>query len=60
MSHFTVTNLGDEIIGTYDDGIVKNRLVIKRKPSDDFVLDCACIIDTISTMLARRAENEKG
>ena len=51
MNHFSVSHLGDEIIATYDDGV--HRLVVKQKPSNDFVFDCACIIDTIALRLSK-------
>jgi hypothetical protein len=56
MNHFTVTHLVDQIMGTYDDG--KHRLVLKRVPTDDFLFDCACIIDTISVKLAQIMKKE--
>lgn len=56
MKHFTVTIIGDEIVATYDDGA--NRLVIRQKPTDDFVFDCACIIDTISLKLSKLNKKE--
>ena len=56
MKHFTVTIIGDEIIGTYDDGT--HRFVIRQKPTNDFVFDCACIIDTISVKLSKINKKE--
>ena len=54
MANFNVTRLGDEIIGTYDDGTQK--LVLKQKASNDFIFDCACIMDNLS----RKIEGLKG
>lgn len=57
MNHFTVTLLGDEIIGTYDDG--EHRLVHRQKPTDDFLFDCACILDTIALKIYQLEKKEK-
>ena len=57
MSHLTITNLGDEIVGTYNDG--KYKFVVTQKISDDFLFDCACIIDTISLKISLKEEEEK-
>lgn len=57
MSHLTITNLGDELIGTYDDG--KYRFIVKQKPTNDFLFDCACLIDTISLKISLKEEEEK-
>ena len=54
MANFNVTRLGDEIIGTFDDG--SQRLVLKQKATNDFIFDCACIIDNLS----RKREGQKG
>lgn len=57
MNHFTVTLLSDELIGTYDDG--EHRLVLRQKPTDDFLFDCACILDSISLKLHLLEKNKK-
>lgn len=54
MANFTVSRIGDEIVGTYDDGTQK--LVLKQKASNDFMFDCAFIMDNLS----RKIEGLKG
>ena len=56
MNHFTVSRIGDEIIGTYDDGT--HRLVVKQKPTDDFLFDCACIVDNLSVKISKLDKKE--
>ncbi len=57
MNHFSVSAIGDELYGTYDDG--KHRLVVRQKATDDFVFDCACIIDTISVKITKLEKDKK-
>lgn len=57
MNQFTVTLLGDELIGTFDDGT--HRLVVRQKPTDDFLFDCACMIDSISVKITNLNKKEK-
>lgn len=56
MNYFSVSHLGDEIIGTWDDG--EHRLVLRQKPTDDFLFDCACILDSISLKLHLLEQNK--
>ena len=56
MNHFTVTHLGDELMATYSDG--EHIIVEKQKPTDDFILDCACLLDTIAVKLSKNNEKE--
>ena len=56
MNQFTVTLLGDELIGTFDDGT--HRLVVRQKPTDDFLFDCACMIDSISVKITNLNKKE--
>ena len=58
MSHLTITNLGNEIVGTYNDG--KYKFVVTQKISDNFLFDCACIIDSISMKIYEFDKKEKG
>jgi hypothetical protein len=51
MNHFSVSLIANEIIATYDDGT--HKLVVRQKPTDDFLFDCACIVDTISLRLSK-------
>lgn len=57
MNHFTVSLLGDEIVGTYDDG--EHRLVLRQKPTDDFLFDCACILDNVAVKIDQLNKKEK-
>ena len=50
MKHLTFSVIGNELYCTYDDGEV--RLVRKRIASDDFILDCALIIDGLPAEVA--------
>lgn len=54
MANFNVTRIGDEIIGTFDDG--EHRLVLRQSATNDFIFDCACIMDNLS----RKIEGLKG
>jgi hypothetical protein len=56
MNHFSVSRIGDEIIGTFDDG--DHRLAVKQKPTDDFLFDCACIVDTLSVKISKLDKKE--
>ncbi len=54
MGHFTVSRIGDEIIGTYDDG--EHKFFLRQRATNDFIFDCACIMDNLS----RKLEGQKG
>ena len=56
MKHFTVTILGDEIIATFCDGT--NRTIVKQKPSDDFIMDCAFALDEIARKISEVDKKE--
>jgi CobQ-like glutamine amidotransferase family enzyme len=56
MNHFTVTHLGDELMATYSDGT--NIIIEKQKPTDDFILDCACLLDNIAVKLSKLDKKE--
>ena len=45
MNNFTVSQIGDEILGTFDDG--EHKLLVKQKATSDFLFDCACVIDSL-------------
>ena len=55
MKHLTFSVIGDDLYCTYDDGEV--RLVRKRPVTDDFIFDCALIIDGLSVEVAARRRN---
>ena len=58
MNNFCVSQLGEDIYGTYCDGEL--RLVVTQKATGDFVFDCACVIDTLSVRLENmKKENKK-
>lgn len=57
MKHLTFSVIGNELFCTYDDGEV--RLVRKRPATDDFILDCAIIIDGLPAEVAARRKNTK-
>lgn len=56
MTHFTVSRIGDELIATFKDG--KHILIAKQEPTDDFILDCACLLDTIASKHSNNIEKE--
>ena len=55
MKHLTFSVIGGDLFCTYDDGEV--RLVKKRPVTDDFILDCALIIDGLPAEVAARRRN---
>ena len=57
MNNFTVSQIGDELFITFDDGT--HKYFFKQKPSDDFAFDVAYAIDTISVKLAKLEKKEK-
>jgi len=56
MNHFTVSVIGDEIIATFCDGT--NRTIVKQKPSDDFIMDCAFALDEIARKISEVDKKE--
>lgn len=60
MKHLTFSVIGNELFCTYDDGEV--RLVKKRPVTDDFIFDCALIMDGLPAEVAARRNyiKEKG
>lgn len=58
MSNFTVARIGDEIYATYGDGVV--QIIVKREATDDFVLDCALILDEMPAKIAERIKYIEG
>ena len=57
MRHLAFSVIGNEIFCTYDDGEV--RLVRKRIASNDFILDCALIIDGLPAEVEARRKGKK-
>ena len=58
MKHLTFSVIGGDLYCTYDDGEV--RLVKITPASEDFILDCALIIDGLPKDVADRKEHMKG
>lgn len=61
MANFNITRLGDEIVGTFDDGehrlVLRQRAtILRQRATNDFIFDCACIMDNLS----RKIEGLKG
>ncbi len=56
MGHFTVSRIGDEIIGTYDDG--EHKLFLRQRATNDFLFDCACIVDNLSVKISKLDKKE--
>ena len=56
MNHFTVTQIGDELIATYSDG--EHMLVERQKPTDDFLFDCACLLDSLAVRISKNEKKE--
>lgn len=56
MNHFTVSVIGDEIIATFCDGT--NRTIVKQKPTDDFIMDCAFALDEIARKVSEVDKKE--
>ena len=56
MNKFTVTELDDEIIATYDDG--GRPIVMRQKATGDFIFDCACLVDSLSVKIFNNNKKE--
>lgn len=56
MKHLTFSVIGDELYCTYDDGEV--RLVRKVEATENFILDCALIIDGLPKAVADKRKKE--
>ena len=52
MKHLSFSVIGKELYCTYDDGEV--RLVRKAEATEDFIFDCALIIDGLPAEVAAR------
>ena len=57
MNHCSISCIGEEIYATYDDG--KHKIVIRQRPTEDFIFDCACALDTIAIKIAEIDKKEK-
>lgn len=56
MNKFTVMQIDDEIVATYDDG--GKPIILRQKATGDFIFDCACVVDTLSLKLYQLNKKE--
>ena len=56
MNKFTVMQIDDEIVATYDDG--GKPIIMRQKATGDFIFDCACVVDTLSLKLYQLNKKE--